>query len=230
MKKMMILSGAAALVLSSCGTASPTLKTQEDSVAYVMGLDFGAMAKGFDSTINIDVVAAAMKDVMEGKEQIDKEAAHAFIQEYMTVILPAKKGAQARAEGAEFLEKVAAENKNAQKTESGLLYEIVEAGDASVKARPTDKVKVKYKGTLKDGSEFDNSEKHGGSVEFPLDRVIPGWTEGIQLIGKGGKIKLWIPADLAYGDNPNGPGGPGQTLAFEVELLDVIPVDTTATK
>ncbi|MEG2758929.1 MAG: FKBP-type peptidyl-prolyl cis-trans isomerase, partial [Rikenellaceae bacterium] len=106
-----------------------------------------------------------------------------------------------------------------KKTESGLLYEIVETGDmAIVPTSSTDTVTVNYKGTLSDGEEFDSSYERGEPAIFPLDGVIPGWTEGIKLIGKGGKIKLYIPSDLAYGNQ-----GPlaGEALVFDVELLDV---------
>lgn len=229
MKKLVILGGMLALVLSSCGTkkSGGNLKTADDSIAYVIGMYFGESIKSNgDSTLNIDILLDGLKGTLDGKTVMDKEQAMAFMREYYSVIKPER----AKKESAAFLEKVAKDNKNVQKTESGLMYEIVEPGDANVKAKATDKVKAIYVGKLKDGSEFDNSNKHGDTVEFALNQVIPGWTEGLQLIGKGGKIKLWIPAELGYGDNPNGPGGGNQALMFDVELVDVIPVDTTATK
>ncbi|HLK55617.1 MAG TPA: FKBP-type peptidyl-prolyl cis-trans isomerase [Chthonomonadaceae bacterium] len=109
-----------------------------------------------------------------------------------------------------------------QKTASGLQYQHLKVGTgASPTAAST--VKVNYRGTLEDGTEFDSSYKHGGPIEFPLNGVIPGWTEGIQLMKVGGKIRLVIPGDLAYGPNPPPGSGipPNATLIFEVELLDV---------
>jgi FKBP-type peptidyl-prolyl cis-trans isomerase len=107
---------------------------------------------------------------------------------------------------------------------SGLLYEVVKSGSGAF-PKATDTVKVNYTGTLIDGTVFDATSKHSPPEpsEFALNQVIPGWTEGIQKINKGGKLKLYIPAKLAYGDNPP-PGSPilpGSTLVFEVELLDL---------
>ncbi len=109
-----------------------------------------------------------------------------------------------------------------EQTASGLQYEIlVPGGDR--KPAATDTVRVHYRGTLLDGTEFDSSFKRNEPIEFPLQGVIKGWTEGLQLVGEGGKIKLFIPSNLAYG--PRGAGGvigPDETLVFEVELLKVL--------
>ena len=112
-----------------------------------------------------------------------------------------------------------------KKTESGLLYKVTREGDADTIARDSrDVVVVNYKGTTRDGKVFDSSYEREEPAEFPLNRVIPGWTEGMKLVGKGGAITLWIPADLAYG--PRGAGrdiGPNEALQFEVEIVDVKP-------
>ena len=108
-----------------------------------------------------------------------------------------------------------------QQTASGLQY-IIEAPGEGTAPKATDTVKVNYRGTLLDGTEFDSSYKRNEPIEFPLNRVIKGWTEGLQLIKPGGKIKLFIPSNLAYG--PRGAGGiigPDETLIFDVELLEV---------
>lgn len=123
-----------------------------------------------------------------------------------------------------FFDKLAKEGK-AKKTDSGLFYEIIKEG---TKERPKgdSNVKIEYVGTLIDGSEFDSSKKRGQPATFNLAQVIPGFKEGLQLIGKGGKIRLYVPSDLAYGDNPL-PGIPaGSTLIFDVDMIDVF-VDTT---
>jgi FKBP-type peptidyl-prolyl cis-trans isomerase len=106
---------------------------------------------------------------------------------------------------------------------SGLYYKILAVGDGVTFAKPTDVVKVNYIGALVDGSIFDTSAKQGKPVEFQLDQVIPGWTEGIQKVAKGGKIKLFIPSSLAYGDQGRPGIPPGSTLVFDIELLDIRP-------
>jgi FKBP-type peptidyl-prolyl cis-trans isomerase len=131
-----------------------------------------------------------------------------------------KKVSSEKEKGEAFL----AENRkkeNVKETASGLQYIIEEAGSGT-KPGPTDQVEVHYRGTLLNGTEFDSSYKRGETIVFGLNQVIPGWTEGVQLIGKGGKIKLFIPSNLAYGER--GAGGlipPNATLIFDVELIDI---------
>lgn len=123
--------------------------------------------------------------------------------------------------GENFLEELS-NDPEVKKTESGLHYKILEKGD-DVVPKETDWVKVNYRGTLIDGTEFDSSYQRNVPGEFALNRVVKGWTEGLQLIGEGGKIMLYVPSDLAYGNNPR-PGGlikPGDLLIFEIEILEV---------
>ncbi len=106
-------------------------------------------------------------------------------------------------------------------TASGLKYRIVRAG-SDKKPGPQDSVTVHYRGTLEDGTEFDSSYKRGETISFPLGGVIPGWTEGLQLVGEGGEIELIIPSELGYGDQGSPPVIPGgATLHFKVELFKV---------
>ena len=119
------------------------------------------------------------------------------------------------------------EDKNVVELPSGLRYEIVSPGLGAV-PKPVDTVKVNYTGTLIDGTVFDSSERQGKPIEFALDKVIPGWTEGLQKIGKGGKIKLFVPPQLAYGDDGRPGIPPGSVLVFDVELLDVTPAPAAA--
>jgi FKBP-type peptidyl-prolyl cis-trans isomerase len=118
-----------------------------------------------------------------------------------------------------FFERLKA-NKNVVELPSGLRYEIVQPGKGAY-PKATDTVKVHYTGKLLNGTTFDSSVQRGEPVDVQLDQVIPGWAEGLQKINQGGKIRLYIPPDLAYGDNGQGSIPPGATLIFDVELLDV---------
>ena len=127
---------------------------------------------------------------------------------------------QTMQDGIEFLEK----NKSAegvQTTQSGLQYLVLTEGTGETHPGPTDKVKVHYHGTLIDGSVFDSSVDRGQPIEFGLNQVISGWTEGLQLMVIGEKTRLFIPSDLAYGSRGAGPIPPGATLIFDVELLGI---------
>ena len=121
---------------------------------------------------------------------------------------------------ARFLE----ENKKRKEvttTASGLQYEVMTRGTGTVSPLATDKVEVHYHGTMYDGTIFDSSVQRGQTAKFPLNGVIPGWTEGVQLMVGGEKRRFWIPANLAYGPNPP-PGAPAGMLVFDVELLDIL--------
>ena len=110
---------------------------------------------------------------------------------------------------------------NIQTTASGLQYEVLSEGNGTEHPTATDTVKVHYHGTLLDGSVFDSSVDRGTPISFPLNRVIKGWTEGVQLMKVGDKYRFYIPASLAYGDSAAGSITAGSTLIFEVELLDI---------
>ncbi len=224
MKNLFIVAAAAAVVFSSCGGGSASLKTEADSLAYVAGLQCGAYIKNLDSTMNLNTVYAAIKDVVNNKEKIDQEAAMSFLREYFMVRKPARNKAASQ----EFLDKIEKENKNVKKTESGLLYEIIKAGGEQKAVSDSDVVRVVYEGRLKSGKVFDSSESRGDTVEFPLNHVIKGWGEGMKLVGKGGKITLYIPSELAYGEQgiPQAGIEPNEALVFDVELIDIIPADS----
>jgi len=140
---------------------------------------------------------------------------------FSALMIPQSASAQSALEkGQAFLEENA-KKPGVVQTPSGLQYKILTEGKGK-SPKPSDTVKVNYRGTLLDGTEFDSSYKRNEPIEFPLNRVIPGWTEGLQLVKEGGKIELYIPSKLAYG--PRGAGGaigPDETLIFEIELLEV---------
>ena len=219
MKKIALLAFAAIVGFSSCtGTKSIKNFTERDSVAYAIGTDLGSYLSNLDADLDLSVVQQGMADAIKGEEKINKDDAYAFLNEYFMVRVPARN----LEESTKFLEKVAAKNKNVIATESGLLYEIVEMGDANVMAKDlSDEVFVNYKGTLKNGEVFDEND----SIRFRLGQVVQGWQEGLKLVGKGGKINLWIPPHLGYGSQSRGKIKANDALVFEVELLDVTPFE-----
>jgi len=204
--------------------APPPLTTDEEKTIYAVGLSVYRQLTQFDlSPAELEIVKRALSDAAANKPALE-------ITEWGPKIQPlvAARGtrvaARDKAEGATYLAKAAAEP-GAIKTESGLIYREITPGTGD-SPKPTDKVKVNYRGTLINGTEFDSSYKRNAPAEFPLNGVIKCWTEGVQKMKPGGKSMLVCPSDIAYGDQgrPSIPGG--STLIFEVELLAI----TTAAK
>jgi len=225
MKKIVFLM-TAALVLFSCNKEKKvSLSSDELKVFYTVGHTMGTKMKDLDLSDD-EVVAYMMgyKDSVKGTEpQVKVEEYRMQIQKLFSERM-SKKADSVKSEGKAFLEKFKKEE-GVQVTESGLAYKIIEEGKGSNPVE-TDKVKVHYHGTLTSGEVFDSSKDRGQPVTFPLNRVIKGWTEGVQKVKEGGKIRLVIPSDLAYGDNgapPKIPGG--ATLVFDVELLEIVKGD-----
>lgn len=228
MKVLKFLAAAvlAGIVFVSCGgNSQPQIegitKAETDSVSYAIGVSFGQMIKGAGVVgVNYSEVVNAMKDVIDGKEtKIAPQESGPMINAYIMKVQKAIQ-VQKEKEQSEFM----ANNKTkdgVQETESGLQYKIVEPGN-DVKASVKDTVEVHYKGTLLDGTVFDSSYDRGETAKFPLDRVIKGWTEGMQLVGEGGKITLWVPFELGYGPRQMSEDLPAySTLVFDVELIKV---------
>ena len=192
-----------------------------DSISYSLGIVLAANLKnqGF-SDINTEELAQGFADSLSGECKLTVEDADAKIREMMMKVQE-EKSAEAKAEGEAFLSENAKKD-GIEVTESGLQYNHETLGEGE---SPTaeDTVTVHYRGTLIDGTEFDSSYKRGEPISFPLNGVIPGWTEGLQLMKIGGKTKFFIPQELAYGarPNPNGPIPPFAALIFEVELIDI---------
>ena len=200
-----------------------------DKVSYALGLGIGQqLAQMGASDLNIDDFADAIKDVINGNElKVPHKDAQTIVQEYFRQqeerinALRAEQGKAAKAEGEKFL----AENGKKEcvvTLKSGLQYEVLREGNGK-KPKATDQVKCHYEGTLINGQVFDSSYKRNEPAVFPLNQVIPGWTEGLQLMQEGAKYRFYIPYILAYGES--GAGGsipPFATLIFDVELLEVM--------
>jgi len=206
-----------------CIYSTSTTAQIKDSMSYSMGLqiatsmDEGGILKDFD----VDAFAQAFKDVKAKKPKLTTEQAEEFLRNYFAN-MQNREAAKAKEEGKAFLDKNANEP-GVITLPSGLQYKIVNAGTGT-KPSETDNVEVHYKGTLLNGDVFDSSYDREETVTFPLNRVIPGWTEGLQYIAEGGKIILYVPSDLAYGDMGHPPVIPaGSTLVFEIELIKVSP-------
>ena len=199
--------------------AAPADMSEDDKIVYAVGLSVYRNLTQLDlSPAEVAIVSRAIEDAAKGKPAVDIEVYGPKINTLASARV-SRVTARTKAASAEYLTKAASEP-GATKTDSGLVYKEITAGNgASPKA--TDTVKVNYRGTLTDGTEFDSSYKRNMPAEFPLNQVIKCWTEGVQKMRVGGKSSLVCPAEIAYGDQgrPGIPGG--ATLVFEVELLDV---------
>ena len=198
-----------------------TLKNEVDSVSYAIGLSVAKFYKQANLTnINTAMLIKAINDVKNnGKLVMNEEQANTCMANFMHKAQEERSAGNKKI-GEEFL--AANKNKPGVVTlPSGLQYMVIKEGNGP-KPGPTDKVKVHYHGTLIDGRVFDSSVDRGQPIELAVNGVIPGWTEALQLMSVGSKWKLFIPSNLAYGDQQAGPLiTPGSTLIFEVELLDV---------
>jgi FKBP-type peptidyl-prolyl cis-trans isomerase FklB len=223
-------------VSPSAGVAAPgsTYKTDKDKVSYSLGVDIGRTLQRLQLDLNEDALSKGIGDVLGGKpmamtDQELQETLQAFQQKMM------QKQQEALAKKQDEMKVVADKNKadgkkflddNAKKTgvkstPSGLQYKVIKEGKGD-KPKDSDVVETNYRGTTIDGKEFDSSTKHGSTFSFPVSGVIKGWSEALKLMPVGSKWELYIPAELAYGDEGYGDDiPPGSTLIFEVELLGI---------
>jgi FKBP-type peptidyl-prolyl cis-trans isomerase FkpA len=201
---------------------APKPMTDEQKTIYALGLTIYRSLGQFDlSPAEMDIVKKALTDAAAGKPAEEVQTWGPKIQDLATA-RGARVAEKQKALSAEYLAKAAAEP-GAQKTESGLVYRELRPGTGE-SPKASDTVKVNYRGTLVDGTEFDSSYKRGEPAQFPLNGVVKCWTEGVQKMKVGGKAQLVCPSGLAYGDagRPGIPGG--ATLVFEIELLEIAPV------
>ena len=206
----------------------PALTTEKDKFSYAVGMSMGANFKKQSVPVSPEVLLRGLKDALAGKTLLTEDEAHAAIaamQDQFRKQQQAKMQAVGEAnkkEGATFLPANKAKE-GVVTTASGLQYKILTAGTGA-KPTATDTVSVNYRGTLINGTEFDSSYKRGQPATFPVNGVIKGWTEALQLMPVGSKWQLFIPSDLAYGEHGAGNDiGPNATLIFEVELLSIQP-------
>jgi FKBP-type peptidyl-prolyl cis-trans isomerase FklB len=213
-----------AAIITSCNAqdkkSSTSIKTELDSVSYGLGVSIGEnLKKSNFEGLNFDLIAKGMSDFYANKPGMTAEAANTTIRGYMGG-LEKKKGDENMKKGQTFLD----ENKKkdgVKITPSGLQYIVIKEGTGP---KPTinDNVTTHYHGTLIDGTVFDSSVDRGQPASFPVSGVIPGWTEALQMMPVGSKWKLFVPANLAYGERGAGPQiGPNSTLIFEVELISI---------
>ena len=231
---------AAAVMVVACGTPKvegskevrdllPS-KGQLDTTSYLLGVNFGLVItqNGFGD-LNMAQVEKGMRDALNAKEGEPMDSA--FVKQFridpsdMNMIInsylqkrTAYEGALNKEKGDKFRREFYAKN-SADSTASGIVYLIADSGSDVRALNDRDTVKVNYRGTLIDGTEFDKND----DITFPLNRVIRGWTEGMKLVGEGGKITLVIPAELAYGERGPRNIGANSTLIFDVDLLEVHP-------
>jgi len=210
-------------------TAIPGLPTEKEQVSYMVGMALAKQLDPMKEEIDVDTISKAIKTSLAGGKLLLTEEQAQKIGENFGQKMQAKQIAKMMADAKANLEagqKFLAENAKkpgVQSTTSGLQYQVVTEGKGP-KPKAGDVVRVHYKGSLLDGKVFDSSYDRGQPVVFPLDQVVPGWQEGLQLMPVGSKYKLWIPANLGYGEKgtPGGPIGPNSTLVFEVELIDIV--------
>jgi FKBP-type peptidyl-prolyl cis-trans isomerase len=214
----------------ACSKAAPrktSLATDAERFSYALGLDIGANLKNIETEVDLPTLIQGMQDTLGGQASLmTQEAAGEVRQQFATKFREAQAakareaGERNRAEGAAFLE----QNKTKEgviTTASGLQYMIMTEGTGP-KPAAANQVKVHYRGTLIDGTEFDSSYSRGEPVVFGVGGVIPGWVEALQLMPVGSKYKLFIPPQLAYGERGAGAQiGPNSVLIFEVELLGI---------
>jgi len=216
----------AAAPAAAAKDAKPPVAIDKNKISYMVGMDIGRGLMQIKDDIDIKVVEQALEATIKGeKTTMTQEEAlqvrQAYMQQMQAKRVTEQKAAaeKNKSEGAAFLTKNKSKS-GVKSTASGLQYEVEKEGTGP-KPKATDTVKVNYLGTKIDGTKFDSSYDRGQPATFPLNGVIKGWSEGLQLMPVGSKYKLYVPAELAYGENAPGPIGPNAALIFEVELLGI---------
>ena len=230
-RKLLPVALSAALMSPFAVAQETGLDTPEERLSYTIGMDIGQSLAGQDMPLDIDILMEGLRASYLGEETLlTQEEALAerekFIQQRQQKLAEQRaEDARVNKEEGEAFLAANAEKEGVQVTDSGLQYRVIEAGDGA-SPDADDRVTVHYRGKLINGVEFDSSYAREEPATFGLNQVIPGWTEGLQLMEEGAKYEFFIPSELAYGEQGRpGPIGPNSTLIFEVELLEVQPTE-----
>jgi len=231
-----ITSGLVGSLISTTGLAQ--LDTENSQINYKIGSDVGQYMNKSEVDFDKNAFITGLEDGLAGRDlrlsdeelttvqNVIREKQQKLAQERQKEMMAQLEQQKItnKQEGDEFRAKKAKED-GVKSTESGLLYEVIEAGDGEKPQTENTTVVVHYTGTLLDGTKFDSSVDRGQPATFALNQVISGWTEGLQLMNKGAKYRFYIPPELAYGSDarPGSPIGPNSTLIFDVELIDINP-------
>lgn len=224
---------AAGALLSACDALQneePSLDTDAQKRSYALGMDIGSKLGELPVELDRDYVAAGVSDALAGedKTRLGEEEFQQVMENFAAELEVAQReqvnaAAEANRQAGEAFLAENAEKEGVQVTDSGLQHKLLEEGDGPSPG-PDDRVTVHYEGRLLDGSVFDSSRERGEPVTFPVNAVIPGWSEALQLMNEGASYRLFIPSDLAYGERRiSDKIGPNETLIFDVELLAVNP-------
>jgi len=224
--RLLVLAAFISSAISSASFAQTALDTPEQKAGYSIGanIGFNLASQGLAQDLDLEALLAGVRDGVSGELELTEEEIMTVLQEFsMTQQAKAEAATNAMAQaGRDFLTANGAKA-GVTTTLTGLQYEVMTAAANSAAAKPvlTDTVQVHYHGSLIDGSVFDSSVDRGEPISFPLDGVIPGWTEGLQLMKVGDKFRFFIPPELGYGPNPVGPIPGNSVLIFEVELIAI---------
>lgn len=223
MRKTLVVLTAAALLAGACSKKTGggvKLKTDTDSVAYVIGMNVGMNLMKMDSTINVNAVCEGIRDVFRQGTRFSAADAEVFYLRYMNYALPEK----ARAYEEQFLQDILKANRNYARTASGVTYTVEVLGDQEqIPASDRDSIALRYLIRTADGQEVYSSYERGDTLRTTLGGLLKGMKESVKLVGRGGKINAWIPSSAGYGTEGDKELGiqPNTTLYYEIELVDV---------
>lgn len=219
----LIAAGAITFAVTVCGAENtPELTNQKQKASYGIGRNVGQRFKHDLLELDLEAFMRGFKDVLEGKPSVVSEEEMSKVMDALRADVEAK-ASQAAEKNKKVAQDYLAQNKTKEgvkTTPSGLQYKVIKEGSGTP-PKATDTVTVHYRGTLTDGTEFDSSYKRNEPTTFQLDQVIPGWTEGVQLMKPGAKYQFTVPPDLGYGEEGAGPIPPGSVLIFDVELVKI---------
>jgi len=225
--KLILAVAAVSLTCLAQAQTQMELKDLKQKASYAIGADIAANLKRQGLDIDPKALAAGLTDGVEGKMKLTDAELKQVMNEFRAQMV-AQMESKAKADGEKNLKDgeaylaANARKDGVKATASGLQYKVLKAGKGTKSPKATDTVKVHYHGTLIDGTVFDSSVDRGEPISFPLNGVIPGWTEGVQLMKEGDKFQFTIPSKLAYGEQgAGGKIGPHSTLVFDVELLAI---------